>query len=246
MKKNKLFILPVALLLIAGCNLASKKDSSSIDQSKIETVYSITYEGETGEVSATATFNYTNEKDDLEQFELDGKSSVTLNGKTMKPKSIPIIGGVYHNVENMNYQEKNTFVYTDNDGKIYTNTVSFKPVTVTTSRNDVDDPDTWYFELSRTMDSTESMWLFLDGDTLVESERIDIQMTDSTENGYYDMATNTIRFTPDLASEFLYTKKIKVQLSFETYHEKIKEVPAAGGKIIVTCNTKEIEIPLIE
>lgn len=237
--KKVLFPSLILALVFSGCNLASKKNSSDIEQSKIETVYSFTYTGESDNVDAAATFNHDDEKEGLIQYQLDGKSSVTFNGKKMKPESVPIVGGVFHSVDKLPFREENTFVYTDNNGKVYTNTFSVKPVSIGTVRNDA---DAMYIELSRPMADNEAMWLFLEGDTAIESQRVDIQTEDSTANGYYNTEDHTIRFIPDFKTDLEFSKTIKAVLNFETYHEKIAQVPAAGGKIVVTYRLKAFEI----
>lgn len=105
-------LLPLLLIVLMACN----KKSSKVDQANVFQRYEMTYSPDENRTTFSAQFSKKKENGRL--LKLDGTSSVTVNGQPMD------YGGVSYNLKFDGLVDTGVFVYTDNDGNSYTNSVT--------------------------------------------------------------------------------------------------------------------------
>lgn len=240
MKKAALLILLVSSAVWTSCSLASKEDSSDVDQSKIEVDFRVTFTEDSSKGNASASFTVDEKGKKLMQLKLDEKSNVTVNGHEMAGSPIPIVGGFSYFTKNIPFQEQTTFIYTNNIGKVYKNVLYASAIT--TSEPVSDSIGGWIMPVSRGPMDGEVMWIFMHGDKDIESGTIDIQTEDPDANGYYDEDAGVIYFIPDVETDFPKSDVVSLLLISELKNEKIEQAPAAGGTSTVRYETKEYKI----
>ncbi|HTL81713.1 MAG TPA: hypothetical protein VL651_08410 [Bacteroidia bacterium] len=256
MKKSTLAF---SVILLASCGAAKKKGSSSVDQDKISTDYTVEYTNDGTQLAGDVSFTGDAKGFHITSFELDGNSNVTLDGKALVATPVPIIGGVTYDFRIDPANKPHTLVYTDNNGKTYTNTFSYEPIMITAVDRYMKDHEDgeWYKDNESPLDSSGVVILKLtrapkDGehmDVYVESATDDfengsyeIQTTDDKGEGFFDATDSTIMFWPDMDTDFLKSKKVTYKL--RCYQDVDAVAPAAGGKISYTWETKENSIEL--
>lgn len=107
-----LFIALVLISVVASC----KKNSSKVNQDKIYQTYKVSYNEETNQTTFTARFN--EESKDGKDLELSDESTIMMNGAAMDKS-----GASYTKTFN-GLVSSGTFVFTDSNGKSYTNTIN--------------------------------------------------------------------------------------------------------------------------
>lgn len=127
------------LALSAAFIVSCKKDSSKVNQDKIFQTYKIVYDAETNKTTFYAQFN--EEKENGKDLELTGSSSITVNGEAMSRS-----GSVYSMTVN-GFSSTGTFVFTDTDGKTFTNTITGEQSIGNDSGSylDMNSANYWYF-----------------------------------------------------------------------------------------------------
>lgn len=106
------FLLLAGLLLFGSCN----KKSSRVDQAEVFQRLQMTYDADENKTIFSAQFS--RKKENGKVLKLDGGSSVTVNGQSME------FLGVAYSLKLDGLIDTGVFVYTDNDGKSYTNVVT--------------------------------------------------------------------------------------------------------------------------
>ncbi len=150
-----LFILPL-LLLGTSC----KKDSSEIDQAKIFQNYVMTYDEDLNKTTVSAYFY--EDKLGGKNLELTGTSSVTMNGNAMTKN-----GTTYSTTVEGNLAVA-TLIFTDNDGKAYTNTINKANTIANDSQTYLDNSSTGY-------------WYWY-GSTITTDESVNLVLTNVADN----------------------------------------------------------------
>lgn len=112
MKKMLLLALLPLSLLLASCE---REPSSSVDQDKIWTRYEIKYDKNTDKTTAFAEFRFGNALGT--KLELSDPASVTFNGTEMPFNSVT----ANYELELGGLVPAGTFVYTDLDNNVFTN-----------------------------------------------------------------------------------------------------------------------------
>ncbi len=108
--------LTLLLLMLVFVLMACNKKSSKVEQDHIFQRYEMTYNADEDRTTFSAQFSKKKENGRL--LKLDGSSSVTLNGQAME------FGGVSYNLKFDGIVDTGVFVYIDNEGNSYTNSVS--------------------------------------------------------------------------------------------------------------------------
>ena len=163
---NKILCFIALFTIIFSC----KKVSSEIDQSKIFQSYTMIYDEGTNKTNVSAYFF--EEKDGGKNLELSGSSSVTMNGAAMSKS-----GQTYFSLIDGNLASA-VVVFTDTEGKTYTNTLSKANFISNESSTD----------LSK---SISSYW-YWGGTTIVAGETINIKfinVADNTKNASFTETT---------------------------------------------------------
>jgi len=177
-------------LLFAACRSNDTANSSFVKQSEIHQEYYI--EQEAGKpATARAQFRFGGNTGTT--LVLDQKASITFNGGTMSPTTGLInIDGTFYLTEFANDSpSQHTFVWTDNDGKQYTNKLALNPIAMTSP--------------VAMIDKSKGIKLQLQGPALVTGEEIVWELTDTSGKSIKmycrpDQSSGTtfaINFTPD-------------------------------------------------
>ena len=198
-----------------------------MDQDKIAPAYGVSYNANDHSGSVSAMFNVKGHN--LTKVELDGKSSITCDGVPIKGSPIPIFGGYSYENAITSFKNDYTFAYTDNNGKVYTNKLSLQPIEL------IGEPDSWWTEdgamnipVSRALADDEEVHIFMNGDSL-DMNTTEKQVSDSTEDGYYDSQKHSIHLTPAFFNDFPASKTATLEFTLKREIEKNEEAPAAGG-----------------
>lgn len=181
--KKLLFIFSL-LLLGTSC----KKDSSEIDQAKIFQNYTMTYDEDTDKTTVSAYFY--EEKLGGKNLELTGTSSITMNGNAMTKS-----GTTYSSTVDGNLATA-TLIFTDNDGKAYTNTIS--------KVSYIANPATTYLE-----NGVSSYW-YWSGNAISTDETVNLVFANVADNtksatfnestvgrGYLTLSASSLSALPD-------------------------------------------------
>lgn len=107
----KYLLLLVPVLLLISC----KKDSKSVNQDEIYQVYEISFNESSGYTVCIARFTHKSENG--KPLKLSEGSTITVNGESMDP-----LGKAYTK-SYKGYATSATFIFTDADGKEYSNTI---------------------------------------------------------------------------------------------------------------------------
>jgi len=113
--KKLLFAIIGAGLLLGSC---AKEDSSDVNQQKIWTSYEVFYNQNEDKTHAIARFRFGGATGTLLELTDSTSANVTYNGAEMPYNNF--WGG--HHLEFAGLQPGGSFVYTNNDGDVYTNT----------------------------------------------------------------------------------------------------------------------------
>ncbi|MCR5114551.1 MAG: hypothetical protein K6A95_02590 [Bacteroidales bacterium] len=131
--KKLFFLALLAALLLAGCHKGPKLiDSDMVPQENIFQLYTVTYDAQKQEMSATATFRIDHRSGQL--LKLTADADVTADGHAMKLNK----EGAY-TCELDQYKQKIPFIYTNNSqakfkNVVITNSIEFSSEAVTLSK----------------------------------------------------------------------------------------------------------------
>lgn len=117
MRKRTLFSIAAILAItvtLTGCN---REDSNTVNQDTIWAWYRLVYDANSDITSARATFRFSSFAGT--KLELVDNASITFNGEAIPWKNAI----AYYEKEYAGLVEAGTFVYTDNDGNVFANTV---------------------------------------------------------------------------------------------------------------------------
>lgn len=121
MKKTILF--PLLILGVATASLffssCAPEDSTDVNQDRIYTVYELFYNSNTDKTQVTARFRFGNATGTILELKGSSGESVTFEGDPLPYNALA--SGHYKEVAGR--LASGEFVYTDSDGKTYTNTV---------------------------------------------------------------------------------------------------------------------------
>lgn len=153
---NKLIVVLFLLSLLVSCN----KKSSKLDQEKIFQRLEMKYDADENVTTFSAQFSRKRESGRL--LKLDGNSSITLNGQPME-----FLGAGY-SLKFDGIIDTGVFVYTNNEGEVFTNTVTA-----------VDEISNGYLYYIYKSNSTNT-WSFL-GDPIYFGEEVTIQLVNQSD-----------------------------------------------------------------
>jgi len=153
---TRLMLCALLFLSILSC----KKDSSKVDQNLIYQKYLIYYDSYSDVTTVTAIFTQENESG--KKLELSGNSNVTINGELIKMDS-----GNY-SYKKQGKLESVPIVFTDTEGKQYSNTVNLS--------NSISLDDKYYVEKTKNMN-----WYF-DGESIDANETINLTITSKVKS----------------------------------------------------------------
>ncbi|MBK9528846.1 MAG: hypothetical protein IPO41_11120 [Acidobacteria bacterium] len=188
MKKISSILAVAILVFIAfGCRSCETIDSSKLDPSEIYQEYSVTVSDRT---AVSAEFRVSGSTGTT--IALVAPSKVEHNGRAMNEHLRTVFAGTYYSAENDGFVGSHTFVFTDNSGKQYRNSIEFEPIKIATdSINLSKGARTIVIPLSRGL---------VDGESLSAQLVSDLEQPKSTPNS---LNSNTdVPAGPDYSNDF--------------------------------------------
>lgn len=119
----------VCLLLAAACASTDTANSDTVKQSEIFQSYSVTYDAGDNELSANAGFRFGGSTGTT--LLLVSPASVKFDGEAMSVENSMFSGTFYELFRQEEFRGHYIFVFTDGDGKAYTNSASLTPAEIT-------------------------------------------------------------------------------------------------------------------
>lgn len=235
-------------LLIAvsmgGCVSFSTIESNKIPQEEIRQSYTI--RASKGETASFATFS---RGEWGASVDLDGQSRIENNGVEMAQRSNLIFAGTHYARRVTGVEKLQTFTYTNNNGKKFTNSIRFEPIEIVSGNVEISRTSETRIGLSRNVASDEKLRITLtssqsrpdnpNGNIGKGKKRVEPDY-EIVLNDELDASRAAFVIKPKNISNFVIggaTLKIEVSRT-----EELKQVTAAGGSIesvyesIVTSN----------
>ena len=118
-------ILPFAVLIFVGlgCQTLETVESTKIPQNEIRQTYVVTATRESTQVTA-----YFNQGSWGKSVDLDAPSRIEHNGAELAQNSMTFLTGTTYGRNQPGVETVHRFVYTNNDGKVFRNELSFEPL----------------------------------------------------------------------------------------------------------------------
>ena len=113
--KNKIAILAVSLSLLVAC---AKEDSENVNQDSIYSIYELHFNKNLDKTTARATFRFGGPTGTL--LDLTDPANVTFEGDALLYNTA--LG--FHSKSYANLKDSGTFIYTDLEGKVFTNSMN--------------------------------------------------------------------------------------------------------------------------
>ena len=158
-------------VLLAACE---SENSSDVNQSRIYTVFNYYYSETTDVTHATARFRFGNKTGTL--LELSDGSTIEVNGNILNYNS----AFVQYDIQFAGYVPEGNFVWTDADGKLYSNSITLKEI-ATPEITTISRESSYDFE-----------WV---GNALQEDEYVTLFVEDSSEDAASIFTQNNIGST---------------------------------------------------
>jgi hypothetical protein len=155
--------LPAFLLLVfvgLGCDSVETVESNKIPQAEIKQFYKVSSSKNNTEVSAV--FNHENVSVTVE---LNAPSKITHNGKGMPKVTANDFAGTTYELSFDKLQTNHEFVYTNGDGNVFRNSMSFEPLEIAASEIEVSRSINTIIPLSRAVGKDENVSVDLVSDT---------------------------------------------------------------------------------
>jgi hypothetical protein len=122
--KKHFYLFALLLLLTFGCRSCDTVESTKVAQSEIYQDYSITASG--SGTSVTATFRVGGSTGTT--VDLDAPSKVEYNGRELTENLRSMLTGTNYTTESNEFQGSHQFTYTNGDGRVFQNAISFDPL----------------------------------------------------------------------------------------------------------------------
>ncbi len=155
--------LPAFLILIfvgLGCESVESVESNKIPQAQIKQFYKVSSSKNGTEVSVV--FNYENIRTTVE---LNAPSKITHNEKEMTKITANEFAGTTYELFFNDRQTNHEFVYTNDDGNVFRNSVSVEPLEIAASEIEVSRSMNTIIPLSRIVGKDENISVDLTSDT---------------------------------------------------------------------------------
>jgi hypothetical protein len=147
-------ILPFIILIFVclGCQTLETVESTKIPQSEITQTYVVR-----GTREQTIITAYFHQGSWGKSVDLDGPSKIEHNGSEMAQSSLTFLTGTTYGANSSGVQKNHKFVYTNNDGKIFRNEMSFQPLEITVKEITVSRSQETKISLSRVVGNDEKV-----------------------------------------------------------------------------------------
>lgn len=155
------------ILCITSCVSNETADLKDVNQAEVYQTYRINCVD--GQTNLTASFRFGGENGTT--LRLTDPGHITANGKKLTEGKF-LFGGAFYSRNDASYSAKNTFRFTDVEGKIYENGYEFGPVEFKNSPKTVSESDELIIEVSRKIDAKESVNFRAECDTIKFNETL--------------------------------------------------------------------------
>ena len=152
----KILLLLVLTCALAGCEVLETVDASKIPQSEIQQTYVVTASREG--TFATAHFYHGNWG---KSVELDASSKIEYNGAILPRAPLSFPFGTRYEKNLRVLETRHSFVYTNRDGKVFRNELSFEPVELPSPEITVSRSQEVKIQLSRAVGKEETVSISL-------------------------------------------------------------------------------------
>ena len=127
--QTSLKLLPFFILIVVclGCATMETVESTKIPQSEITQTYVVSATRQ--QTNITAYFNQGNWG---KSVDLDAPSRIEYNGAELSQNSVTFLTGTIYTKQLNGTETNHKFVYTNNDGKVFRNEMSFAPLEIVT------------------------------------------------------------------------------------------------------------------
>lgn len=224
MKKILLFL--PALVLLGACASNETADSSGVKQSEIYQDYSINWNSEVQEWDAYATFRFGGENGTT--LRLSEPSNVTINGEKMNEGKM-LFGGATYRMSGKTWPKTAAFQFTDTDGKVYSNSLTFNPIDFARTEVDASKNAVLGIPLTRDVLATDEIFLYVADTSQQNDRKIKLLTDDAAALVKYDTAEQLLLIEPAF-----FDKMADVELALWMKFSKtedLKSATALGGVI---------------
>lgn len=237
---KKLHLLPLAAaLVLAGCASNETAKSGTVKQSEIYQSYNITWDGDSQDYSAAATFRFGGENGTT--LSLSDGSSVTVNGTEMNEGKM-LFGGAYYNFEDKLYNPKNTFRFTDTDKKTFENGSPFEAIEFAEKITSVAADAPFEIAISRDVKPNEKIMLTVEDTSNTMSAQVTVLPSDMTNPSVvYDPAKKKITVSPSFFGTMA-NVPLKLTLGYSISGQPLKQDEGKGGSYSFGYTSKSLTI----
>jgi hypothetical protein len=223
-------ILPFALLIFVclGCQMIETVESTKIPQSEIRQTYAVTATRERTNVAA-----YFNQGSWGKSVDLDAPSKIEDNSEELPQSSLTFLTGTTYGKNLAGLRTAHRFVYTNNDGKVFRNELSFEPLDLPEGEIVINRSQETVIRLSRAAGKDEKISISLNSSQKRPDSSNSNAAPDNSEeydlflNNELDESRSVIVLKPKNLKKFVGGKAV---LSVETSRElPLQEQTEAGG-----------------
>ena len=156
--QTSLKLLPFCILIFVclGCATMETVESTKIPQSEIRQTYVVTATREKTQITA-----YFNQGSWGKSVDLDAPSKIEHNGAELPQNSVTFLTGTIYTKQSNGTETNHKFVYTNNDGKVFRNEMSFAPINLVTENIVISRSQETKIQLSRTVGADEKVSISL-------------------------------------------------------------------------------------
>lgn len=151
--KKHFYLFGLLLLLTFGCRSCDTVESTKIAQSEIYQDYSIT--ASNSSTSVTATFRVGGGTGTT--VDLDAPSKIEYNGRELTENLRSMLSGTNYTTQSNGFQGSHQFTYTNGDGRVFQNSISFEPVDLVFGVRELKTGEKTIILLSRPLREDESI-----------------------------------------------------------------------------------------
>lgn len=237
----KHFILPAFVaILFSACASNDTADSSAVKQSEIYQKYTVSYGLVGDETSATATYRFGGENGTT--LHLVSPSNITYNGAEMRESEL-LFGGAYYQHDVKNYVPEHVFVFTDIDGKKYTNRLFLPSVEFENPPKTISSADTIIIPLTRSvLVPGEELELSASDTNGIDSKFI---TADMKSTAWLDSKSNSLIILPAFFGK-VKSSEFKLGLRAVVRKQPLDQTGHLGGEAYVSYTSQEITLKRIK
>ncbi|MBS1793081.1 MAG: hypothetical protein JSS81_04460 [Acidobacteria bacterium] len=220
----------IAIFLSAGCSWIETVESTKIRQSEIAQHYTVRANRDQTIVSA-----YFQQGNWGKSVDLDAPSRIEDNGRELSQSSLNILG-VSYGVRIDSFEAAHSFVYTNNDGRIFRNELTVEPLEITAEEVAVNRSQETRIALSRAVGDDEKITVSLKSELTPPAgantnarPKKPVEDYEISLNNELDATRTLIVLKPKNLKNFVIGKAV---LTVETSRElPLRQQNPAGGKM---------------